>query len=187
MASEKEWKLLSTVYLPTPVTSQSSAQATSNTAFMYEHDSVPVPQAAPSTPHPSAAPNDPNSLSQKHWLDHCSKILTLRAGLKKYYAAYKREQRRRAEQKLQSVHSMTTKQIALLAANSRKFTHGTLTTEPMVTAESRAALRSVFAGYGAASALLACDTLAGEKASLTKALARTAAAETGVTQQVAQD
>eukprot|EP01045_Picozoa_sp_COSAG04_P026330 COSAG04_NODE_3635_length_2655_cov_2.605634_4_plen_94_part_00 len=58
---------------------------------------------------------------------------------------------------------------------------------PMVTAESRAALRSVFAGYGAASALLACDTLAGEKASLTKALARTAAAETGVTQQVAQD
>ena len=33
----------------------------------------------------------------KSWLDHASKILTFRAGLRKYYAAYKRELRRQRE------------------------------------------------------------------------------------------
>tara|TARA_B110001452_G_scaffold132915_1_gene110508 strand:+ start:2099 stop:4573 length:2475 start_codon:yes stop_codon:yes gene_type:complete len=51
----------------------------------------------------------------KSWLQRAAKILTLRAGMKKYYAAYKREIRRRREDQ---GHRSNTRHVAMIARNS---------------------------------------------------------------------
>jgi len=53
-----------------------------------------------------------NFPAAKRWLERCTKILTLRAGLKKYYAAHKRELKHIADRQHAAELTRSTKQVA---------------------------------------------------------------------------